>query len=386
MFKRKTVVYYCQPYFLDSTLETLDCIKFDFDIHLIIEISNDSKISTILDLSGLELITGIFDWEAIMPEGQRTYFMKHFSGLKSIKFMVFSGKRSISVASFLGSMDLYAYVNAVQPLLIHFDSASLRAIWALPFFRNIKVVSTIHDPIPHQGERTWKFKLTSFVYRMFTSTIFLYSEYARTLFQKNYPRFKKLQKITLLPYHFITQYANTSTVKGKYILFFGRLSTYKGIDILLKAIPEVLSTHPYEQFVIAGNPESNHDILFPTDSRIRIISRHLDLDELANLIVNAKFIVCPYREATQSGVLMTSFALHKSVVASNVGAFPEYINNDTNGLLTNPTVKDFATGIRTMIENQYYEQLNKNIAQSNCQSIEQSNRIILKRVYEQSAE
>jgi glycosyltransferase involved in cell wall biosynthesis len=385
MVKRKTIVYYCQPYFLDSTLETLDCIKFDFEIHLIIEISNDSKTSTLLDLSAIDLPTGIIAFDEIMPECKQHYFMKHFSGLKSVKFMIFGGKRSISIASLLGSMDLSAYVRALQPSLIHFDTTSLRAVWALPFLRNIRLMSTIHDPVPHQGEGTWKLQMTSAIYRYFTSTVFLYSNYARSLYHKHFPRFKHLYTISLLPYYFLTQFANQSNRSGKYILFFGRMSFYKGIDILLKAIPEVLTTHPYERFVIAGNPESHHQIDIPSDSRICFISRHLGLEELADLIANAKFIVCPYREATQSGVLMTALAFHKSVLASNVGAFPEYISNDANGLLTEPTVHDFAAGIRKMVDNQYYEQLNGKIALSNYLCSEQSNRIILKHVYDQSA-
>ncbi|MFM1969274.1 MAG: hypothetical protein RL152_651 [Bacteroidota bacterium] len=386
MLKKKTIVYYSQPYFLDSTLETLNCIKFDFDIHLIIEISNDSKTSTILDFSGIALIPGIYDLEEIMPESQKPFFSKHFSALKSVKFIVFGGKRSLSVASFLGSMDLSAYINALQPSLVHFDSVSLRAIWSLPFLSNVKLISTIHDPVPHQGEGNWKFHLTSVIYRQFTSSVFLYSEYALSLYKKHYPHFKKLYKISLMPYHFITQYANDKSLRGKYILFFGRLSAYKGIDLLLKAIPDVLKTHPDEQFVIAGNPETNIHIDFPDDSRLRIIPRHLELDELANLIANAKFIVCPYREATQSGVLMTAFAFNKCVLASNVGAFPEYISNDDNGLLTAPTIQDLSNGIRTMVDNHHYEQLNYNLANSNNKCTEQSNRIILKHVYDQSAE
>lgn len=278
-------------------------------------------------------------------------------------------------------MDLSAYINALQPAVIHFDTASLRAIWSLPLLRKIKVISTIHDPIPHQGEGTWKFQLTIAIYRQFTSSILLYSEYALDLFKKHYPRFKRLYKISLLPYHFIAQFANKLNIQGNYILFFGRISPYKGIDILLNAIPLILQTYPEVQFVIAGKPEPNYEQTTTIDSRIKFISRHLDIEELANLISNAKFIVCPYREATQSGVLMTAFALNKSVLASNVGAFPEYISHNTNGVLTYPTVQDLVTSIMKMIDNQFYEKLNQNLAQADFKCAEQRNRIILKQVY-----
>lgn len=48
---------------------------------------------------------------------------------------------------------------------------------------------------------------------------------------------------------------------------------------------------------------------------------------------NTKFVVCPYTDATQSGVLMTANAFNTPVVASSVGAFPEYVVDKKFGLL-----------------------------------------------------
>lgn len=40
---------------------------------------------------------------------------------------------------------------------------------------------------------------------------------------------------------------------------------------------------------------------------------------------NAKFVVCPYTDGTQSGVINTCFTLCKPIVATNVGAFSESV-------------------------------------------------------------
>ncbi|MEI2749884.1 MAG: glycosyltransferase [Ferruginibacter sp.] len=63
------------------------------------------------------------------------------------------------------------------------------------------------------------------------------------------------------------------------------------------------------------------------------------------MIENSKFIVCPYRDATQSGVLMTSYAAGKMVLATNVGSFPEYIQDGVNGLLAEVTPESIAQKI-----------------------------------------
>ena len=57
------------------------------------------------------------------------------------------------------------------------------------------------------------------------------------------------------------------------------------------------------------------------------------MEELAALLVNCSLCVCPYTDATQSGVIMTSFSLGKPVVATNVGGLSECIENKKSGIL-----------------------------------------------------
>lgn len=379
---RKTIIYYCQPYFLDSSLETLNCIKYDIDIHLIIEISNDSQKSTILDFSGKRFNTGLYDAHEVLSPTEIYYFKHHFSSLKSVKFLFFSGQRAISFWAVIGSMELYAFVAALRPSCIHFDSSSLRALWCLPFLRNMHIVVTIHDPVPHEGEKNWKFYFTNFIFRKYASSVVLYSEFSKDLFHKCYPGFKNIHQLKLLPYHFVSQFGNITNTHGSYILFFGRISAYKGIDILLQSIPEVLRIYPTEKFVIAGKPESEDVILSPSIPNTSFILQHLIVPDLAKLISNAKFIVCPYREATQSGVLMTAIAFNKTVLASNVGSFPEYIVNETNGLLADLDCKSISNGIIRLLDNNYYEKLNKKLMDFDFSTVVLHNKQVLKMIYD----
>ncbi|MFN5422931.1 MAG: glycosyltransferase, partial [bacterium] len=73
-------------------------------------------------------------------------------------------------------------------------------------------------------------------------------------------------------------------------------------------------------------------------------------------IQHATFVVCPYRDATQSGVLMTSFAFGKPVLATRVGAFPEYVTDGHNGLLLDPEPTAFAQGICLALSGDKYKQ------------------------------
>ena len=44
-------------------------------------------------------------------------------------------------------------------------------------------------------------------------------------------------------------------------------------------------------------------------------------------------MVCPYTDATQSGVIMSAFAFNKPVIATNVGGLPEMVKHNSYGLI-----------------------------------------------------
>ena len=49
-----------------------------------------------------------------------------------------------------------------------------------------------------------------------------------------------------------------------------------------------------------------------------------------------KYVVCPYTDATQSGVVMTAFAFGKPVIATRVGGLEEVVSHERTGLLVPP--------------------------------------------------
>jgi glycosyltransferase involved in cell wall biosynthesis len=162
----------------------------------------------------------------------------------------------------------------------------------------------------------------------------------------------------LKPYSYISRLDKTVKQENKYILYFGRISYYKGIDLLIEAYKALASQYPNLTLIIAGKGSIEY---MPTDNThidsIRLLNKYVSIQELAELIQNAEFIVCPYREATQSGVLMTAFALNKPVLATNVGAFPEYVVENVNGMLVEPSVKGIKKGIQNMLLNNHYKRL-----------------------------
>jgi glycosyltransferase involved in cell wall biosynthesis len=362
----RPIIYYTQLYFLDSAIETINCIKYDFDIHLIIEVTSDSIQSTVLQISKNIIQPGFNDLYVITDSSDQQMLNSVFSGVKSVQVFYFSSPRSLGVYTFFQSVDLAAYMKALRPAAIHFDSTSLRAVWTIFWLRSIRILITIHDPLPHSGEYSWKIIFAQKLYLIYTSKVILYSKFARSLFDSVFPAKSDLSdNIRLLPYNYISFTGSVTTPTNQYILLFGRLSYYKGLDILLDAIPYVIKQYPDIKILIAGRLESGY--ILPDSvytQQVEFISNYLSVNDLKDLIRHAKFVVCPYRDATQSGVLMTALAMHKCVVATNVGSFPEYIQHGLNGLLSFPNPIDLALNLNKALKDNYYLKLNNNICNS----------------------
>lgn len=381
------VVYYVNTYYLDAAIELLQAIIKDVDLHVIIEISPESSITNIIEVDYLSGYSNIEDPEKLLGAKKWEELSVYFKGVASIQFAVFRHKKSISFASFLTILSVGKLIHKIKPDLIHFDSITPRILGLFPYFLNKKTYVTVHDPLPHSGEGSWKIKLTEYLYFRIAKGLCFYSEFAKQQFNASYSKFTTKQYIIYFqPFTFLKKFNYPSKDSGNTILFFGRIVFYKGVDLLLNAIPKVISKFPNEIFVIAGKIDDeilDPNIINAYPSNIQVLLHHISTADLAKLIVSAKFVVCPYRDATQSGVLMTANALGKAVIATNVGAFPEYIVNDFNGLLSFPDSDSIADAIINALNQQKYVDLEKNVQSERCAQLLYKNNKVLMSAYSQ---
>ena len=121
------------------------------------------------------------------------------------------------------------------------------------------------------------------------------------------------------------------------VLFFGRIEYYKGLDVLV----ETAKLMPNINFVIAGKGDLNRTFgISHLPTNCTHINRFIPNKELARLIQNALLVVLPYRDATGTQTIQSVFYYSKPIIATNVGCFPEYIDNNVDGIIVrqeNPT-------------------------------------------------
>lgn len=109
---------------------------------------------------------------------------------------------------------------------------------------------------------------------------------------------------------------------GPYLLYFGNINKYKGVDLLVKAYEESKLSDKVK-LVIAGKGGMYDHIMGPNIIRL---NRFIDDAEVGSLFKNARFVIYPYRSATMSGVLSLAFYFKKQVLLSDISFFKQYDN------------------------------------------------------------
>lgn len=204
-----------------------------------------------------------------------------------------------------------------------------------------KTVVTFHDPFPHSGESS---KVNTFrrkkAIKELENYILLNGEQKERFKQfYNLGPEKNIFLSRLGSYSFMKDIYQSSpkSQKEKSILFFGRISPYKGVDYLLKAFTQKQKELKGFKLVIAGGGDYYFDVTpYQNNPNIEFIHKYIPENELANLIADCLFCVCPYTDATQSGVIMSAFAFNKTVIATEVGSLPQMLGNGKYGRIISP--------------------------------------------------
>jgi alpha-maltose-1-phosphate synthase len=121
----------------------------------------------------------------------------------------------------------------------------------------------------------------------------------------------------------------------EYVLLFGKIKPYKGVETLLEAARKVRKKLGNKfRVIIAGKGSKTFlDSLLRTDDLeyIHIENRFIPEVEIPRLFKKAKFLVLPYTDASQSGVVSLAYTFSKPVIVSNVGSIPEYVDHGVTG-------------------------------------------------------
>lgn len=344
MMISKKILYYTQVYYLDIAVEYVKLLtRHGYDVSVLIELSETRLKSNILHLD-IELYkykTLTSFWE-VSKIWKLEYLEEYFCDCKSVEFVIYKKSKNIKELIHI-SQSVLKYINNINPDFLHFDDISPRQIgllFQMFHFKNRCIVN-IHDPKPHLGEFEWKRYILKKILFLWVKKIVVFSEFSRKEVFQYLGGDKNIYSLKLMPYTIYKKFLPIDKTfpesLTRTITFIGRLSPYKGIELFVEAISMIVRVLPNAKFVIAGKSVLNYELIIPHELKNYIYYKnaHLSNSELATIVGRSQLVVCPYIEATQSGVIMTAIALNCPVLVTEVGGLAEYINNGFNGVILN---------------------------------------------------
>jgi glycosyltransferase involved in cell wall biosynthesis len=194
---------------------------------------------------------------------------------------------------------------------------------------------TVHDPSPHPGDPgAWRDHVSNLALIGFAGLIFVHGDALR---EELISRFDPKAPVVVVP-HGSPSHEPVPLPDRRSVLFFGRISHYKGIDILLDAMGQVWREIPDATLTIAGEGSIEpHPAL--SDPRVTVSSGHIPDAEVPALIEAATCVALPYRQASQSGVGSRVKPYGRPLVVTAVGGLPELVA-DGSGLSVPPEDAD----------------------------------------------
>ncbi|RDI24958.1 glycosyltransferase involved in cell wall biosynthesis [Pseudacidovorax intermedius] len=176
----------------------------------------------------------------------------------------------------------------------------------------------------HRRIGTWRSSVDRFI---------VFTEFSKTLFvQAGFPKDKLFIKPNFV---FETARPLASTAGVAYLLYVGRLSEEKGLDVLLRATRALKDRGMKFELVVVGDGPLKDSVQSEGET-LKYLGKKSS-DEVVSLMRSALAVVMPslWFEGMPM-VLIESFSVGTPVIASNLGALAELVDHGETGLLFEP--------------------------------------------------
>ena len=155
---------------------------------------------------------------------------------------------------------------------------------------------------------------------------------------------------------------------NRYVLFFGLIRDYKGLDLLLDAWAQLRRAGRTEgrrlivagEFYTAREPYLNRIADNGLQDEVLLHDRFIPDDDVKYYFSAADFVVQPYKTATQSGVTQIAYQFCVPMVVTAVGGLPEIVPDGRVGYVCPPTAEGVAAAMDRLYEGDALKRFREN--------------------------
>lgn len=283
----------------------------------------------------------------------------------------------------LSSVNPISYIQTVKEIKSYQPDILIIGYW-MPFMapslgfvagklsKKIKVISIVHNAIPHERKIIDQPFTRYFLNR---STGFVTLSNA---VKKDIQYLNKKANILEVKHPVYSQYINNNNevfsrkelninIKDKVVLFFGLIRNYKGLDVLIESFSYLDDSY---KLLIAGEVYGDATIYtskikaLKLEDKVVFHNKFIPDDDVQTYFNASDVCVLPYKTATQSGI--TAIANHFNIpqIVTDVGGLKETIIEGKTGLVVSErTPENIAETIRFYFDNELKLEMSQNIAQ-----------------------
>lgn len=153
----------------------------------------------------------------------------------------------------------------------------------------------------------------------------------------------------------------------KYILSFGLIRKYKGVDLLIKAFKQFNKTNPNYKLLVVGECYENWDTYQDLIKTLKLEHEIIRFDqfvpdnEVKYYFSAAEFLALTYRSATQSGVTQISYSMELPMLVTKVGDLATMVPHGKVGLVSGVSNEEIEMSLNEMANPQQLEKFREGI-------------------------
>lgn len=250
--------------------------------------------------------------------------------------------RILSSSRYLNQVKQYAQLNEITK--IHFISQDVMLHGHLANFKDFKLYYTVHDLLPHPAKLSLLQKLKHYYFRIRKDKLLV--SQIENLITNSFHQKETLERIypkKRIFWHSMPSLVVPAIKDGtiqleelkevdQYVLFFGRVELYKGLEVLYQAF----TNHPLLanlKLVIAGKGRIYFERRKDKESNVIFLNRYIADEEVASLFKKALFMVLPYHSATQTAITSLGYHFGIPIIATSIEGLKDTVIHEKTGLL-----------------------------------------------------